>query len=148
VHLARLLFSCILITLPHTTPHFPGRAYLSLSSFRSTDLSFSCVCQKVCYFFIFFCSLSVSSLLPFSVLQTLLCKLHSFFANVRYYFNATFVLLTRFQPPILISGDDHIHHTLIGTCLLLVFAVSNIKNRDNSHSRICMPFICLTVSTN
>jgi hypothetical protein len=39
-----------------------------------------------------------------------------------------------FQPPLLISGDDHIHHKLIGTFLLSASAISDIKDSDNSHS--------------
>jgi hypothetical protein len=43
------------------------------------------------------------------------------------YFNVIFVLLTHFQPPILISSDDPIHHKPIGIFLLSVLAISNIN---------------------
>ena len=43
------------------------------------------------------------------------------------------------------SGGDHVHHKLIGTFMLSAFAMSDIKNSDNSHSGTCMPFLYLTV---
>jgi hypothetical protein len=44
-----------------------------------------------------------------------------------YYFTVYLSLLTHFQPPLLISGDNHIHQTLIGTFLLSGLTISNIK---------------------
>jgi hypothetical protein len=43
------------------------------------------------------------------------------------------VLLTHVQPPLLLSSDDHMHHKLIGTFLLSVSAVSDIKNSHNPY---------------
>ena len=51
-----------------------------------------------------------------------------------------FFSLRHFQPCLLISIDDHVYHKLIGTSLLSASAISVIKNSDNSHSRIFMPF--------
>ena|SRR6267142_585201 len=70
----------------------------------------------------------VPSRLPFSALQALLVKLSSFFANVLFFFlSFIFVVLTQFQPPLLISSDDNVHHKLIGTSLLFAFAISDIQ---------------------
>ena len=66
--------------------------------------------------------------LPFSASQKLFRKLSSFCGNVLLLsYNFIFVLLTQFQPPLSISGDDHIHYRLIGTSLLPASAISNVK---------------------
>jgi len=95
------------------------------------------------------CSLSVSSLLSFSVSKALLSKLSTFFSKVLLlFYSFIFVLPTHFQPPLSISSDDHIHHKLIGTFLLSASVISDIKNSGNPHSWTCMSFLCLTIYTN
>ena len=57
------------------------------------------------------------------------------------------VLLTlmHLQPPLSISNDDT-YYTMIGTFLLSVFAISNIRHSNNSHSGVYLPFVCLIFS--
>lgn len=92
------------------------------------------LCLPECKLLSYICSLYVL-ILSFSALQALFSKLSLFCDNVLFlFYNPIFILLIYFQPPLLVSSDDYIHHKLIGIFLLSISAISNIKNRDSSHS--------------
>jgi hypothetical protein len=122
------------------TPHFPIFGLLTHPSFflPESELSYPRISSHL-----------MSSCFPFSALQAVFSKLSSFCATVLLLcLILHFLLLTQFQPPLLVSTDDQTHHQLIGTSIPSVFTIPNIQNSDNPHSRACVPYVCLTVQTN
>ena len=99
---------------------------------------FSLVCLPECELISCISSPYAFSHVPFFASKALFSKLNSFCAKVHIFnfnfYRFIFALLTHFQPPLLISSDDHVHCTLIGTFLMSAFAISDIKNSINSHS--------------
>ena len=85
------------------------------------------MCLLECRLLSCICLFPAFSYLLFFASKELALKLSSFFTKVLLLFSDfIIVLLTHFQPPLLISRDDHVHHNLIGTILLFTLAISDI----------------------
>jgi hypothetical protein len=85
------------------------------------------VCLPECELFSCIYFFFLSSLLPFCVPGTILQAKLIFCGCTVVFYRFSFVILTHFQPPLSISGDDHIHHKIIGIFLLSPSAISNTK---------------------
>jgi hypothetical protein len=116
--------------------NFDSSPFQIVCTFRSLfvfgkQTCLSLLCLSECELFSYICALSAflyPSFDPFSASKALISKLSSFCAMVLLlFYNFIFILLTHFQPPLLISSDDHIHHKLIGTFLPSAFIISDLK---------------------
>jgi hypothetical protein len=103
--------------------HLTPTSYLSLCAsltflvLLNRPISIFYAFQKVSFFLIFSCFILTSSFLCIIDIifkaKLFLCQCTSLI------YTSMSILLIHFQPPLLVSSDDHMHHKLIGTFLLL-----------------------------